>query len=92
MGSLYPILYNKVRKREKEVRGGLIVIKDKCTDCIHRVNAYCRAYKYPIKQLIGLPYLPKLLNNTIIPEIKIQNSNKGTYNNLLLLSSGFDIK
>jgi len=22
-----------------------------CDGCIHRVNAYCKAYKYPIKQL-----------------------------------------
>ena len=22
-----------------------------CDDCIHRINAYCRAYKFPIKQL-----------------------------------------
>lgn len=27
------------------------MIKEKCTDCIHRVNAYCKAYKYPIKQM-----------------------------------------
>jgi len=26
-------------------------MKEKCTDCDHRANAYCRAYKMPIKML-----------------------------------------
>ncbi len=25
--------------------------ENKCDDCMHRVNAYCKAHKYPIKQL-----------------------------------------
>ncbi len=25
--------------------------ENKCDVCIHRVNAYCKAYKFPIKQL-----------------------------------------
>ena len=47
----FEIQIKPIKRGNNSMSDIIEMYEDPCDDCRHRVNAYCKAYKFPIKQL-----------------------------------------